>query len=69
MTEGLQEAREEDLGSHRLVNFTSVYGNVMEQTILESISKHLMGKKVIWSSLHEFKKAKSSLTNPDSFLR
>lgn len=58
---GLEGARKEDPGSYRLVNFTSVCGNVIKQTILESISKHLMGKEVIWSSLYEFKVVKSSL--------
>lgn len=66
---GLQGACEEDPGSYRLFNFTSVCGNVIDQTILENISKNPLGRKVIGSSLHEFKKMKSSLTNLDSFLQ
>lgn len=41
----------------------------MQQIILESISKHLMNKKVIRDSLHVFKEGKSCQSKLDSFLQ
>lgn len=55
--------KKEYLGNDRLVSLTSIPGNVMEQLILENISKHVKGKKIITSSQCGFTKGKSSLAN------
>jgi len=50
---GEQGAHEKkDPGNYGLVSVTAVDGKVMQQIILESISKHLMGKKVIGFGSH-----------------
>jgi len=51
--------RKEDLGSDRLVSLISISGNVMEQLILETISRHVK-EKGIESSQHGFTKAGGS---------
>jgi len=42
-----KKGREEDLGNYRPVSFSMIPGKVMEQIILETISKHIKNKKVI----------------------
>ncbi|KAK4829848.1 LOW QUALITY PROTEIN: hypothetical protein QYF61_007119 [Mycteria americana] len=59
----------EDSVNYRPVSLTSIPCKVMEQLILETISRHLKDKKIIRSSQHEFTKEKSCLTNPISFLQ
>jgi len=46
-----------------LVSLTSIPAKVMEQLILETISRHINKKKIISSSQHRFTKGKSRLTN------
>ncbi|PKU36052.1 rna-directed dna polymerase from mobile element jockey- hypothetical protein [Limosa lapponica baueri] len=57
----------EDLGNYRLVGLTSIPGKMIEQLVLDVISKHMEEKKAIRSSQHGFTKGKSCLTNLIAF--
>jgi len=57
----------EDPENYRLVSLTSIPGKVMEQLILDVISKQVEEKKVIRSSQHRFTKGKSCLTKLIAF--
>ena len=59
ITPVFQKGKEEDLGNHRPVILTSFTEKMMEQLILETMSKHMKDKKVIWSHQHRFTKGKS----------
>ncbi|GAB0176085.1 mitochondrial enolase superfamily member 1 [Grus japonensis] len=54
-------------GNYRPVIPISIPGKVMEQLILDVISKHVEEKKVIRSGQHGFTKGKSCLTNLTAF--
>ena len=57
----------EDPRNYWLVNLTSILGRVMEQLILDVVSKQMEEKKVIRSSQHGITKGKSCLTNLIAF--
>ena len=57
----------EDPGNYRPVSLTCIPGRVMEQLVLDTLSKQLEDKKVIRSSQHRFTKRKSCLTNLVAF--
>jgi len=67
VTPVFKKGKKEDPGNYRPVSLTSIPGKVMEQLILDVISKQVEEKKVIRSSQHGFTKGKSCLTNLTAF--
>ena len=57
----------EDLGNYRLVSLTSVPGKVMEQIVLQEITRHVQDNQGIRPSQRRFTKGRSCLTNLISF--
>ena len=51
------------IGNYRPVSLTSIPAKMMEQLILEVVSKQVEEKKIVRSSQHGFTKGKSCLTN------
>ncbi|KAJ7403207.1 rna-directed dna polymerase from mobile element jockey-like [Pitangus sulphuratus] len=59
---GFSQDKKKDMGNYWPVSLISTPGKVMEQIILEVITKRVKEKKIIRSSQHEFIKGKSCLT-------
>jgi len=62
-----KKGKKEDPGNYRSFSLTSIPAKMMEQLILEVITKQVEEMKVIRSSQHGFTKGTSSLTNLIAF--
>ncbi|PKU45286.1 rna-directed dna polymerase from mobile element jockey-like [Limosa lapponica baueri] len=61
------KGKKEYPGNNRLISLTSIPVKVVEQFVLETISRHMKDRKVIRSSQHEFIKGTSCLTSLITF--
>ncbi|PKU42867.1 rna-directed dna polymerase from mobile element jockey- hypothetical protein [Limosa lapponica baueri] len=67
ITPDFKKGKMEDPGKYKPVSLTCVCGKVMEQFILDVISKHIEEQEVIGSGQHGFSKGKSCLTKLIAF--
>ena len=66
-TSVFKKCKKADLGNDRLLSLTSIPRKMMEQLVLDPLSKPLEEKKVIGRSQHGSTKGKSCLTNLTGF--